>query len=55
MVKKDSRKEIRVKKHKRLRNRFSGNAQRPRLAVFRSNDHIYAQIIDDTIGNTRCV
>ena len=52
MVKKDSRKEIRVKKHKRLRNRFSGNAQRPRLAVFRSNDHIYAQIIDDTIGNT---
>ena len=52
MVKKDSRKEIRVKKHKRLRNRFSGNAQRPRLAVFRSNDHIYAQIIDDTVGNT---
>ena len=52
MVKKDSRKEVRVKKHKRLRNRFSGTAQRPRLAVFRSNNHIYAQIIDDTVGNT---
>ena len=52
MVKKDSRKEIRVKKHRRLRNRFSGTAQRPRLAVFRSNNHIYAQIIDDTVGNT---
>ena len=35
-----------------LRNRFSGTAQRPRLAVFRSNNHMYAQIIDDTVGNT---
>ena len=52
MVKKVSRKEIRAKKHRRLRNRFSGTAQRPRLAVFRSNSHIYAQIIDDTVGNT---
>ena len=52
MVNKKSRKEIRVKKHNRLRNRFSGTAQRPRLAVFRSNNHIYAQVIDDTIGNT---
>ena len=40
MVKKVSRKEIRAKKHRRLRNRFSGTAQRPRLAVFRSNMHI---------------
>lgn len=52
MVKKESRSKIRVKKHKRIRNRFSGTAQRPRLAVFRSNNHMYAQIIDDTVGNT---
>ena len=52
MVSKKSRSEIRVKKHERLRNRFSGTAERPRLAVFRSNDHMYAQIIDDTVGNT---
>ncbi len=52
MVRKESRQEIRVKKHKRLRNRFSGTAERPRLAVFRSNNHMYAQIIDDTVGNT---
>ena len=52
MVSKVSRQEVRVKKHKRLRNRFSGTAERPRLAVFRSNNHMYAQIIDDTVGNT---
>lgn len=52
MVSKKSRSEVRVKKHERLRNRFSGTAERPRLAVFRSNDHMYAQIIDDTVGNT---
>ncbi len=52
MVKKDNRQEVRVKKHKRMRNRFSGTAERPRLAVFRSNDHMYAQIIDDTVGHT---
>ena len=52
MVSKQSRSEIRVKKHARLRNRFSGTAERPRLAVFRSNNHMYAQIIDDTVGNT---
>ena len=52
MVKKESKSKIRVKKHKRIRNRFSGTAQRPRLAVFRSNNHMYAQIIDDTVGNT---
>ncbi len=52
MVNKKSRKEVRVKKHMRIRNRFSGTAQRPRLAVFRSNNHMYAQIIDDTVGNT---
>ena len=52
MVSKKSRSEIRRKKHLKLRNRFSGTAQRPRLAVFRSNNHMYAQIIDDTVGNT---
>ena len=52
MVSKQSRSEVRVKKHARLRNRYSGTAQRPRLAVFRSNNHMYAQIIDYTVGNT---
>ena len=52
MVSKQSRSEIRRKKHYRLRNRFAGTAERPRLAVFRSNNHMYAQIIDDTVGKT---
>lgn len=52
MIRKESRSEVRAKKHMRIRNRFSGTADRPRLAVFRSNNHMYAQIIDDTVGNT---
>ena len=52
MVNKESRQKTRVKKHIKLRNRFSGTAERPRLAVFRSNNHMYAQIIDDTVGIT---
>ena len=52
MVSKKSRSEGSVNKHRKLRNRFSGTAERPRLAVFRSNNHMYAQIIDDTVGNT---
>ena len=52
MVSKESRAKVRVKKHMKIRNRFSGTALRPRLAVFRSNNHMYAQIIDDTVGNT---
>ena len=52
MVSKESRTKVRVNKHRKIRNRFSGTAQRPRLAVFRSNNHMYAQIIDDTVGNT---
>ena len=52
MVNKKSRSEVRLKKHRRIRNRFSGTAERPRLAVFRSNNHMYAQIIDDVTGTT---
>ena len=52
MVSKESRSIIRAKKHMKIRNRFSGTPERPRLAVFRSNNHMYAQIIDDTVGNT---
>ena len=52
MVSKESRQKVRVKKHMKIRNRFAGTAERPRLAVFRSNSHMYAQIIDDTVGNT---
>ncbi len=52
MLKKESRTKIREKKHLKIRNRFSGTPERPRLSVFRSNSHMYAQIIDDTVGNT---
>ncbi|SHO48535.1 50S ribosomal protein L18 [Anaerocolumna xylanovorans] len=52
MVSKEARSKVRVNKHRKLRNRFSGTPERPRLAVFRSNTHMYAQIIDDTVGNT---
>ena len=52
MVNKKVRSKVRVGKHKKIRNRFSGTPECPRLAVFRSNNHMYAQIIDDTVGNT---
>ena len=52
MITKKSRSEIRVKKHIRLRNRFHGTAERPRLCVYRSNMHMYAQIIDDDAQRT---
>ena len=52
MVRKESRTKVRENKHRRLRHRFAGTAERPRLAVFRSNNHMYAQIIDDTVGHT---
>ena len=52
MVRKESRAKVRLNKHRRMRNRFAGTAERPRLAVFRSNNHMYAQIIDDSVGNT---
>ncbi len=48
----DSRSDIRLRIHKRIRNRVSGTQERPRLAVFRSVNHIYAQVIDDGQGHT---
>ena len=52
MVSKVNRSEMRRKKHRKIRNRFTGTPERPRLAVYRSNNHMYAQIIDDVAGNT---
>ena len=52
MLKKVSRNEMRVERHKRIRKELSGNADRPRLNVFRSNANITAQIIDDEKGVT---
>lgn len=52
MIKKESKTNIRRYKHWKLRNKLSGTPERPRLAVFRSNNHMYAQIIDDVAGNT---
>ena len=52
MINKASRAEIREKKHRRIRHHLNGTATTPRLAVFRSNKHMYAQIIDDTVGKT---
>lgn len=48
----ESRNDIRVRIHKRIRNRLAGTPERPRLAVFRSVNHIYAQVIDDEHGHT---
>jgi large subunit ribosomal protein L18 len=47
-----SRTGARQKRHERIRLRLRGTPERPRLAVFRSLDHIYAQVIDDTSGRT---
>ena len=52
MKKEYPRKKIRTHKHKRMRFRITGTSERPRLAVFRSAKHIYAQIIDDVKGVT---
>ena len=52
MFKKRDRNEIRVIRHERVRKKISGTPERPRLCVYRSNSHIYAQIIDDSVGNT---
>ena len=52
MIKKVSKNEVRVRRHKRVRNKISGTPTCPRLCVFRSNANIHAQIIDDTTGTT---
>ena len=52
MARRDSKNEIRLRIHKRIRHKLQGTEQRPRLAVFRSLGHIYAQIIDDSKGHT---
>ena len=52
MIKKTSRNEMRVIRHKRIRENLSGTSEKPRLSVFRSNANISAQIIDDTKGVT---
>ncbi|MEB3266815.1 MAG: 50S ribosomal protein L18 [Prochlorococcaceae cyanobacterium] len=50
----NSRKQQTQERHRRLRRNLAGTADRPRLAVFRSNNHIYAQVIDDGAQNTLC-
>lgn len=52
MVTKIDKNLARLKRHKRVRGKISGTAERPRLAVYRSNAHISAQIIDDVSGTT---
>jgi large subunit ribosomal protein L18 len=52
MINKPSRTKTRQKRHYKMRRYLSGTTQCPRLVVFRSNKHIYAQIIDDTVGHT---
>lgn len=51
MPKRTSR-DLRIRRHRRLRKKVEGTTGRPRLSVFRSNTHIYAQVIDDSIGQT---
>src|SRR5271165_5581832 len=51
-MKKGSKNDVRVRIHQRIRQRVSGTAERPRLAIFRSVKHIYAQVIDDRAGHT---
>ncbi len=52
MFNKRDRNEVRVIRHERVRKKISGTPDRPRLSVYRSLNHIYAQIIDDTVGTT---
>jgi large subunit ribosomal protein L18 len=52
MIQKTEKKQIRSRIHRRIRKRLQGTAERPRLAVFRSVAHIYAQVIDDGAGKT---
>jgi len=52
MIKRIPRNELRKRRHKRVRKKVFGTDERPRLCVFRSNKHIYAQVINDLIGHT---
>ena len=52
MISKVSRAEVRSEKHRRLRRYLNGTAERPRMSVFRSNNHMYVQLIDDVNGRT---
>ena len=52
MIKRPDTRGQRIKRHNRVRGKISGTAERPRLSVFRSENNIYAQIIDDVAGNT---
>ena len=52
MISKVDRKEARLKRHMRIRRRMNGSTDRPRLCIYRSNKHIYAQIVDDTQAHT---
>ncbi len=52
MIKKDSKNEARKRRHARIRKNLTGTSEMPRLNIFRSNSHIFAQIIDDHTGNT---
>ena len=52
MINRPNTKAARIKRHKRVRGKISGTPECPRLSVFRSENHIYAQVIDDVAGNT---
>lgn len=52
MITKEDRNLARKRRHLRVRNRINGTAERPRLNIYRSNKHIYAQVIDDVTGTT---
>lgn len=52
MIKREDRRELRLVRHRRIRKKISGTPERPRLSVYRSEKHIYAQIIDDVNGRT---
>lgn len=52
MISKIDKNKVRLKRHARVRTKLSGTAEKPRLNVYRSNKHIYAQIIDDVKGVT---
>ena len=52
MISKPDKNRLRLKRHRRIRSKISGTAERPRLSIFRSNKNIYAQLIDDVAGVT---